>query len=238
MTGQQFNSWTVLSKSDKTGQRNEVYWHVRCVCGNEKDVRANSLTMNKSKSCGCLSYRKKSLLGAKFGKWTVIDGSDLKVGRHSAVKCQCECGAIKVIVISDLKGGRTTQCVLCRATFQPRKTGDALGAREVWRAYALKSNRRDLPFELTFEQFYEMSQQNCYYCNEGPSNYRQAPKEHATPFIYNGIDRVDSRLGYIQSNVVTSCWVCNSSKKTDSLEDFLSWIEKVYKFNKELGRIP
>lgn len=49
LSGKRFGKLAVTGAAQAKG-----YWHVRCDCGNEKDVRAGSLTSGNTKSCGCL----------------------------------------------------------------------------------------------------------------------------------------------------------------------------------------
>ena len=53
-------------------------------------------------------------------------------------------------------------------------------------------------------------------------------------FYYNGLDKVNPKLGYTKSNVVTSCSECNYAKSDKSIEDFYRFIVRVYN-NKKLG---
>ena len=47
----------------------------------------------------------------------------------------------------------------------------------------------------------------------------------------NGIDRIDSSKGYTVENSVPCCKYCNTAKNTMSVDEFLKWIGRVYKFN-------
>lgn len=42
-------------------------------------------------------------------------------------------------------------------------------------------------------------------------------------FLYNGIDRVDSKKGYVAGNVVTCCRNCNQAKSDKSIDEFEEW---------------
>ena len=53
LTGQVFGKLTVVSFAGRTNCGN-LTWLCKCECGNEKTVRGDSLTMCKTKSCGCL----------------------------------------------------------------------------------------------------------------------------------------------------------------------------------------
>ena len=50
-TGNIHHNLFVLYKVVKNGR---VYWHCKCTCGNETDVRGDSLRSGDIKSCGCL----------------------------------------------------------------------------------------------------------------------------------------------------------------------------------------
>lgn len=62
-------------------------------------------------------------------------------------------------------------------------------------------------FAITYEDFLAFWQQPCHYCNE------------AIPDI--GLDRVDSKIGYVVGNLVACCTPCNMMKKNLSQADFL-----------------
>ena len=67
-----------------------------------------------------------NILGQKFGKWTVI-GEAPSRGKKSYWLCQCECGTIREVYSSDLRGGRTKSCGCSH--FGPKKnlTGKRFG---------------------------------------------------------------------------------------------------------------
>lgn len=56
LTGLEFGRLKVLSFSRevKSGKRYRKYWICKCDCGNEKEIRTDSLTSGFVKSCGCL----------------------------------------------------------------------------------------------------------------------------------------------------------------------------------------
>ena len=65
-------------------------------------------------------------------------------------------------------------------------------------------------FELTNEEFEYLRQQSCMYCR------RPTTKTH-----HNGIDRIDSSIGYIRDNCVTCCGGCNIAKGKKTPEEFI-----------------
>lgn len=54
LTGQKFNSLTVLKRCTEFVSKRNVYWVVQCDCGVVKNVRGVELVNGTTKSCGCL----------------------------------------------------------------------------------------------------------------------------------------------------------------------------------------
>lgn len=80
---------------------------------------------------------------------------------------------------------------------------------------------------LSLDEFIEISQKNCYYCNSEPKN-SFCDKKNGAAFIYNGLDRLDYSIGHTQDNCVPCCKWCNISKNTRSVSEFLEWVKLVY----------
>lgn len=87
-----------------------------------------------------------------------------------------------------------------------------------------------------------LTEQNCYYCNREPGNkhYIQSSDREwneANCYIYNGLDRLDSNIGYVSTNVVPCCKFCNWGKMTQSREEFIEQIKIIYNNLKLKGLI-
>jgi hypothetical protein len=74
----------------------------------------------------------------------------------------------------------------------------------------LSAISRNIPFDVTKECFDSKKQECCYLCGKKNSETHQ-----------NGIDRVNSSIGYIESNMQSCCGTCNYMKNNYSLETFL-----------------
>lgn len=68
----------------------------------------------------------------------------------------------------------------------------------------LKGNckRRNIPLELSFEEFCYFAEKLCFYCNA----------ELGISLTGAGLDRVNNDLGYTKENVVPCCGFCNAVK--------------------------
>jgi hypothetical protein len=96
--------------------------------------------------------------------------------------------------------------------------------------------------DLKIEEYYSISQMNCFYCGSPPNNNfnraktdkkaSQLAKKNGN-YRYNGLDRIDSSLSHISNNVVPSCKWCNFAKNKLSLTDFQQWIDRITQFQKE-----
>lgn len=71
-----------------------------------------------------------------------------------------------------------------------------------------------------------LTKMQCEYCGAEPSQIITGSR-HRGNYIYNGIDRIDNKLGYIKGNVVPCCWQCNKSKADMSRDMFITWAKNV-----------
>jgi len=91
--------------------------------------------------------------------------------------------------------------------------------------YVYSTKRSNVPFELTDEQFFDLTQEDCFYCGKAPANgWNNYEKD---PFVWNGIDRVDNTLGYAINNCVSCCSLCNRMKGTLSWTEFIEHTKAV-----------
>lgn len=148
-----------------------------------------------------------------IGKWLIIKELDKK---HFL--CKCSCGIFKKVNSSNLKSGKSLSCnnAICYQKFSP----EIYKARQIWIARYKDGN-------LSFNDFYSISQMNCIYCNSIP--LRSVCARNNVKFIYNGLDRVDSLSGHDLNNVVPCCYDCNKMKNDRSLLDFDLWLDNINK---------
>lgn len=172
-----------------------------------------------------------NLLGEVFGKLTVIGKEPNESGKAKRWSCKCACGHDLVVSSTSLRSGHTTKCKKCSYVnrSRPNKVGGNQAFNMVYGTYKLSAQRRGLSFELTEDQFRELSQKNCYYCGSSPINVRKHPVKNSTgDFVYNGIDRVDNSIGYKLENCVACCTMCNRMKLNYSLESFHEQVTRIY----------
>jgi hypothetical protein len=105
----------------------------------------------------------------------------------------------------------------------------------VYKTYIGGARTRDLEFDLSLEDFTKLIFKNCCYCGAKPkeTKLKQAEDYYYT-ISYNGLDRLNSDLGYSLDNCVTCCSSCNYAKSDLTLEEFKVWQKQMVNFNKNL----
>ena len=161
--------------------------------------------------------------GKKFGKWTAISYAG-----ERGWNCVCECGTAKVVQTGNLTNGASTQCRKCGpliSTTNHLHTGEA-ACNEVISSYTKGARVRSIEWALTREQAKDLFSGLCFYCGTEPTNvfFRKILNGK---FIYNGIDRVDSSLGYTIDNCVSCCTTCNYMKRSLSLDNFTKHVKRI-----------
>ena len=176
-------------------------------------------------------------IGNKYNRLTVLS-FDHKDKRHRAYYlCQCECGNKKVIHGAALTSGNTKSCgCLSREAKALTALPGGLGAmRQVITQNYIRAGKRRV-WNLTEDEFYHISQQNCHYCGQPPSLIKKGSgTDH--DFIYNGIDRVDSTKEYVLNNVVPCCKRCNVAKNNMTTDEFRDWISRVCAMAEQWGAL-
>ena len=226
LTGESFGDLKVIRLNGKTSSGVNK-WLCECICGKFTSVRSYDLRSGKTKSCGCLRSRKAppiDLSGKVFNKLTVIDYSYRDKGRIFW-NCLCECGNTSVCVTATLNSGGATQCYACGRKFNPKGQS---GRTALYRQYKHDAKKRGYGFNLSKDDFKELTSQNCIYCGQEPSHIiKTNTTDNHGDYVYNGIYRVDNNKGYEIDNCVTCCRLCNWMKRDLTTSEFKNHIQKI-----------
>lgn len=168
------------------------------------------------------------LKGQKFGGYTVLEYT----GINQKWKCQCECGHIAYMKGNHLTAGRSKGCRSC----SNRLPEGQAGFNNLLSKYKTRCITHKRVFDLSEEEFKEITSSNCHYC--GVSPYKESKSTYSTSentkkhsiYLYNGIDRIDSSLGYTKENSVPCCEICNKAKRDMSYNDFINYLKRIIKF--------
>ena len=186
----------------------------------------------------------KELVGKKYNMLTVLKCLGLRHRKNikktdTWYLCQCDCGFEKEAMYSDLTNGNIKSCG-CIVAINSRKTikfahdanrlpkGEA-EFNSLCNTYKSMAIKRKLEWKLNKEECKKIFKDNCFYCNRIPSQISYH-KHNNGNYIYNGIDRVNNKIGYNVKNVVTCCKDCNWMKSDMNVEDFKLHIKNIYEF--------
>jgi hypothetical protein len=235
LVGQRFGKLEVIKRAE--GGRSA--WICRCDCGKESVVLTGNLRRKHTTSCGCYqrfildskrdrSPRHFNLSGKKFGRWTALSYTSTSI-EEAAWICRCDCGTERRVLAKSLRSGQSRSCGCLNRDIYKKELG--LSAETtLYRSYKSRSAKaRGLTWEISREEFSKIIKLPCYYCGHLPSNIWKAQSGNGD-CVYNGLDRKDNTLGYILSNVVPCCYVCNRAKKDIPYQQFSEYLDSLTRF--------
>lgn len=151
-------------------------------------------------------------------------------------ECLCDCGKITFVTTGQLTSGKTKSCgclhkissVENSIKSRHKIVKKEAGYNSIYNHYKANAKKRNYEFNLTKQEFIELTQSNCFYCGIEPLSIYN---KNFYNILYNGIDRIDNSKGYIIDNSVACCKMCNIAKNNNTLEYFMQWIKQVFKHN-------
>ena len=215
--------------------KSQVY--VCCACSPQREflLLNASLFTGATCSCGCLRNertreRRASILtpGTVFGNLTVRHRALHPKGKTGVYwLCDCVCGRDTIVSTNLLRCGNTKSCG-CRIG----AIHDTAAKDRLLRDYQSGAKTRGLLWSLSADEFFELTLGNCHYCGAPPGNTKVVPPRKnglliGAHYTHNGIDRVNSSLGYQASNCVSCCGICNLAKMDMPYDKFIAWIHRV-----------
>lgn len=179
------------------------------------------------------------LKGTRIGRLLIIEEAPSRSSLSGSKKvfwhCTCDCGAsVEISSASLLSKKRPTQSCGCKqieaVVNQGHKNYKGQGVSIVNSAYAKykwRAASKQISFTLTKSAFKEFILNDCFYCGKPPQSIHRSELNIDNTLI-NGIDRVDSSIGYDIGNCVSCCGACNLAKSDTSIGEFLNMIKLIY----------
>lgn len=156
---------------------------------------------------------------------------------RSYFEYKCVCGEIQVCRCEAIKSGITRSCgcktkdLISESEMLPGNEA-TINTIEKW--YKTNAKKRNLEWQLSRKDFENLIFGNCKYCEEIPQSrdiFISGRKRRKKTIASNGIDRVNNEKGYNIGNCVSCCQTCNRSKKDLTLEEWMSWINRIILVN-------
>lgn len=165
-----------------------------------------------------------NLTGKKFGELTVLKRAENSKKGKIQWLVRCSCGKEVIKPGNHLKDSR-----FCRRGGHARLGTGKAAFNHVIRTYKRNAERRNLEWNLSEQEVFDISQRPCSYCGNPPDHIIKASTYKVIgDFIYSGLDRVDNTKGYIAGNVVPCCQSCNWMKKDFTFREFRNHINKIH----------
>jgi len=162
--------------------------------------------------------------GQKFNKLTVVRFIEYRItsSRRPYYEVVCDCGNKKEISGIDIKNGSIKSCG-CLQDLDP----ELVSFNSLLKSYQYRATEKNITFSLTVNEFRHHTKQPCHYCGVPPYKQHKAPKYLKRYYIFNGLDRIDNKIGYEPTNVVACCVICNRAKRDLPELEFQAWIKRL-----------
>lgn len=176
-------------------------------------------------------------LNTIFGKLIVINSipsMTLSKTSRAQFEVKCECGLEFKAIGTNLRNGVTTSCKKC--SFKNRELNKSTKVSQIEQLYnhniviRCKDSKKEIINNLSLTDFEVLIFQNCYYCGDKPKpslRFKNRKYLNSETILINGIDRIDSDLGYSIENCVPCCTTCNKMKMDLKQNEFILKIEKI-----------
>ena len=225
--GKKYNYIEVISYDN-----NLKKYNCKCECG--KILLKRKFELKHMISCNC--KKSKDLTNKRNKKLLYVSKEDNKW------KCVCDCGNIVYHYAKDFNKVQSCGCLIkeiAKINIEKAINKNLLKTDRL--AHIRKQFKKIYnDGDITFENFLELSQKDCYYCGSKPSNYKKSQairEEFKIDFYYNGLDRLDNNLKHTKDNVVTCCKICNAGKSDMNYFDFLNLVKNIKINNKQYYKI-
>lgn len=174
-------------------------------------------------------------IGDKINYLKVLDiktvRKEFKTGSIRNVKevyVKCKCGREKWIRYEHVKAGIVKSCSCLN--YEPQcKDPKERACRRILGYIKSSAKLRNLSFDLNLRSIGNLIFSNCFYCDMPPVrvfNEKERPFAENLPACH-GIDRIDSKIGYVTGNIVSCCWPCNNMKSNLPVIEFLDKIQAI-----------
>lgn len=238
LTGVHHDNLTAIGPTAKRDKIGNHLWKIRCDCG--KTFVASAARFRRRQSCGCQSVHPgrfpiKDFTGVRVNDVEAIRPTNKRKHTYTVWVLKCLlCGEFFERAAYALT--KETVAHLCPAwleKYHPRIGREPLPDFQchvniLHGKYRKRARVAGMSFELTRYQARRLFEAPCHYCGKPPGNGPTHQKCAGT-YLWNGIDRLDSTQGYLESNCVACCKDCNWAKGMRSVEEFTAWISRVYR---------
>jgi|SRR5690606_10027234 len=221
----------------KNGQRIRVKAKCKCDCGVQKWINWEHLKKEKINSCGCLKDPSVTI-GQKFGGFTVLEIIPHHYNEYgkrflTKVKCECVCGTIKNINLSNLQAGNTISCgCIGRENIRQSSTKHGMSYNPIYRIWHLINNRCYNQNVKAYKNYGGRGIIN--YWKNDPAGFVKYILEELgpkpKPHNKYSLDRINNNGNYEPGNLRWATWKQQASNKTYAYQRKIEALQNKIKF--------
>lgn len=187
--------------------------------------------------------------GQVFGKLTLLKELPRITKNKRTLRnflFKCECGRVTEVDSANLRSMITVSCSMICGRFK----NDTI-IKHYYGKYKNGAKTRNLEFKLDLNDFIKITSNNCFYCGKEPIDIRymylksimtnRKSGESKTAYLpklpkcfANGVDRKNSKKGYIKSNCIACCGYCNKAKLDKSVKEFINHANRIVKHQRKI----
>ena len=202
-------------------------------CGKHRDLYElrNYVATVSGKLCGGGLRCKNIVTGEKkhceecLGRDRLFDNTCYKE-KADDTSCCIVCGMTTIEFAKTKTGKESRHCLACytkmRKVEDGRKRTCAIrgfaNPIKYYESYKSDAAKKKRTFDLEYTDFVRIVSQPCHYCGK----YKETE--------FNGVDRVDSSLGYNKENCVPACKLCNLFKSAYTTSEFVNHCKAITKY--------
>lgn len=222
------STYGILTAVEPVEARGHGYWRFSCACGGECVTRARSVTIGKSKTCGCKGRPKPSSSDHRFCMKCKTEKpvADFYVRKNGSLWSDCKkCNNIQSNSYTRQRYKCDPDFVRALAANQTRlraMPGTRVGL--MWRALKSGAEKRGIRFAIEKEDIRALAERQQWTCARTGLPLDLTMGKGQLPFGPT-IDRIDNERGYEVENIQLVCYIYNVAKNRFTDEDVLKFAE-------------
>lgn len=177
------------------------------------------------------SYNKLDLVGSVFGDLTVQKFAYTNKNRKTVWFCQCKCGNTKEVLGVVLKRGDTKSCGCRKRNSNTTWCGHGDVSGTYWNDLKHGAIRRNIEFSVSIEEAWDIFLKQDKKCTLSGVELFLAKKYADRRKQTASLDRINSKKGYVSSNIQWVHKVVNQMKWDMAQTDLIEWCKRIYTTN-------
>lgn len=230
--GDMFGYWKVVDNTPSS-KNGHTYIKAQCKCGKVQSLDLNQLVRKKSTGCRNCKAQDRRIpikIGDVYKEWIVIDGYKINIRQCIIWKVRCTCCNVSTRWIQGNELTNPDSCFCCRKCANKKmfkrttKERGRVGELAKTRYTHLQkiAQQRNIEFNVSVDYLWSLFiQQNriCAITGDTIENFKQA-----------SLDRIDSKIGYIEGNLQWVTKQANLSKHIMTKDEFIIFCQKVINY--------